>query len=149
MTPDSNGILYLEETDPITPFQTTINALQAATSGVIEPLLYNSDDIVLPKLAGLGGADVVIHRVGHVVDLFTTGNVSGTFPPGLTDVIAAGGVPVGLRPALANRHGSAYFSASHSGGVVLRPDGSVSVTHQSGASRTSVQFSLTFVLSPS
>ena len=35
MTPDSNGILYLEETDPITPFQTTINALQAATSAAI------------------------------------------------------------------------------------------------------------------
>src|SRR5690606_23423829 len=148
MTPDSNGILYLEETDPITPFQTTINALQAATSGVIEPLLYNSDDIVLPKLAGLGGAEVVIHRVGHVVDLFTTGNVSATFPPGLPDVIATGGVPVGLRAALANRDGPARLSASCSWVLLLRAVDTIPASHQSGESRTPVPVAPTFVLSP-
>lgn len=42
MTPDANGILYLEETDPITPFQTTINTLQAATSEAIEDYTANA-----------------------------------------------------------------------------------------------------------
>lgn len=31
-TTDSNGIVFLEETDPISPLQTTINTLQTATS---------------------------------------------------------------------------------------------------------------------
>lgn len=47
MTPDANGILYLEETDPITPFQTTMNALQAATSEAITDVYERT---VLPAI---------------------------------------------------------------------------------------------------
>lgn len=39
MTPDTNGLLTLEETDPITPFQTTINTLLASFSDRIGPAL--------------------------------------------------------------------------------------------------------------
>lgn len=34
-TTDANGIVFLEETDPIAPFQTTINTLQQGTSDAI------------------------------------------------------------------------------------------------------------------
>lgn len=34
-TTDSNGIVFLEETDPISPFHTTINTLQQGTSDAI------------------------------------------------------------------------------------------------------------------
>lgn len=37
-TTDSNGIIFLEETDPISPFHTLINTLQQGTSDVVEEL---------------------------------------------------------------------------------------------------------------
>lgn len=45
-TLDSNGIMFLEETDPISPFQTLINGLQAATSAVVGDLQDQIDNVI-------------------------------------------------------------------------------------------------------
>jgi len=44
-TTDSNGIVFLEETDPISPFHTTINTLQQATSDVVEAINTDITDL--------------------------------------------------------------------------------------------------------
>lgn len=46
-TTDINGIVFLEETDPISPFHTTINTLQQGTSDAISALTDGSSDVVV------------------------------------------------------------------------------------------------------
>lgn len=46
-TTDSNGIVFLEETDPISPFHTTINTLQQGTSDAITGIKDGSNDILV------------------------------------------------------------------------------------------------------
>ena len=49
---DSNGIVFLEETDPISPFHTTINALQQGTSDAFSTIKDGSDgEIILHYVA--------------------------------------------------------------------------------------------------
>ena len=105
----------------------------------------NSSPVALTKEAGLSGSTVYIQRRANMVELWANGNVSGTFTPGLSDIIPVGGIPADWRPS-SNRWGAAYFSSSHTGAVVARANGSVSVAHQSGSNRTTVQFSITWTL---
>lgn len=46
-TTDSNGIVFLEETDPISPFHTTINTLQQGTSDALSGIKDGSNDILV------------------------------------------------------------------------------------------------------
>jgi hypothetical protein len=58
-TTDSNGIVFLEETDPISPFHTTMNVLQQGTSDALTGLKDGSDEII------------VIHRVANTTERAT------------------------------------------------------------------------------
>lgn len=46
-TTDSNGIVFLEETDPISPFHTTMNVLQQGTSDALSGIRDGSNDILV------------------------------------------------------------------------------------------------------
>lgn len=100
----------------------------------------------VPTLSGLGGPTPVLRQVGQVCEIYSGGNITGSFPVGLTELVAPGAIPPELAPN-ANRWGGAFLSANHPGSVVVRPDGSMAVVHQSGGTRTQVQFGFTWLLS--
>src|SRR5690606_32367523 len=49
-------------------------------------------------LSGFGGSTPTVKWSGNTVELSSRGNITGTFPAGLTELVAPGGVPAGLCP---------------------------------------------------
>jgi hypothetical protein len=72
-TTDSNGIVFLEETDPISPFHTTINTLQQGTSDAITGI---EEDI-----EGLKEGDDGILVVHQVADVTERAALAATYSP--------------------------------------------------------------------
>jgi hypothetical protein len=83
-------------------------------------------------------------RVDNVVEI--TGGFSGTLPSTTSVTEAASAIPTWLRPvANVNRWGTA-FAAGYSGGMVVRPVGTIALTNRTGASMPNPQFSITYTL---
>src|SRR5690606_37143445 len=137
MTPDSNGILYLEETDPITPFQTTINALQAATSSAI------------------GDFDADVSAMQAQLAKLPQGNYTGVTPLTVTGSlvqVVTNPWPAGFFSAAPNVTGVISAATSATAAAILRIDNvttssfRVIITGVTGAGSTSLNVVWTAVL---
>lgn len=140
-TTDSNGIVFLEETDPISPFHTLINTLQAGTSTALDNIAAVGPSTIALSAGWTGGAPSVI-RIGSLCVLvpgnaITRASSSFTLTAG-SPVTLASGVPSGFRPggersALAPIHvnsgvpamGRVYVSSAGAISIVPSVSGSI------------------------
>jgi len=117
----------------------------------LDPLMVDTGLVVVPRLAGFeDGPDLCVRRRGYSVELATLGNIggtAGTFPTGLVEIVAPGGVPELFCPP-ENRWGTAFFSSNTIGGAVCRDDGSVAVVNDTGAARSIVQLTIVWLVEP-
>lgn len=130
---DSNGIMMLEETDSISPFQTLINGMQAATSNVIAELQTLAEDtgwINLNPNAGYAvssGQQTRIRRIGSTV--ITNGLVTpsgGSWLAG-TNLSGIFTLPTGFRPAHDLFAPGAGTSGTAGGTLTVRTSGSLDI----------------------
>lgn len=82
--------------------------------------------------------------VGKHVEI-SSNSISGTVPSAAGSVDIMGGLPALWRPEGQNRFGGIYANG-YSGSVWIRPAGTVAVANRSGASWSSLLFSVTYLL---
>jgi hypothetical protein len=145
-TTDSNGILFLETTDPISPFQTLINALQTATSTALSARAKLFKSAVASPPSGAVAGDLwyqmydgaTWRRLNNYAQYTVTatcdsaGNFSGTFPAGLFTL-----TPVITTSTLTNSqfsfaNGIATSTTAFSGKVGYFPGGTGGVGQVAG-----------------
>lgn len=110
------------------------------STGLPEPTL-------LTNSAGFSGAVYAMRTTSGVVQIWSA-SVSGSYPAGSGTIVVAGAnLPQEFtpRPGSANRVGSAYLGSGYTGVAVVSTAGNVTVYHQSGATRTSAQITITFI----
>lgn len=99
------------------------------------------------------GATGTIYAVksGGVVSIWAGSTVqltSGSIPVGTTDLIATGSgvIPAQFLPTVGgNRFGVAYLAGAYAGLVGVNGGGRLQIYNQTGAARSSVQFTITFI----
>lgn len=135
-TTDANGIVFLEETDPISPFHTLINVLQTATSQAIALNTTDSFSASSPwgvfsnSLSRLNKLVVWNFRFDRTGAASSADEVIGTLPVGFRPAITIY-APVGVVTGGSNR--VALVIINPTGQVVLSMNGQTGVTTVAGA----------------
>jgi len=137
-----NGIPALDDLDPAALVGQYSRDLRTGLFAPTGPM-YDTGPMTVPKITGFGGAELRIRRLGYTVQIYSVGNVTGTVPTGLVELVAAGNVPAGLRPP-SNRWGSVFLSGNTTASAVARAEGSVALVNDTGSTRSSFQLTITW-----
>lgn len=132
-TTNANGIVFLEETDPISPFHTLINTLQQGTSNAISGLRPAWTTMTLAaQYSAVSGSPVQYRVVDGWCELRGLVNVASMIPTGsLGNFVNAGQAPgsIGGSQTVLLPTGGADGSGNLTGPVYLNPrsDGGIRI----------------------
>lgn len=134
-TTDANGIVFLEETDPIAPFHTLINTLQTATSQAVALTSTGSFTTSSPwavfqnSVSRLNKLVVWNFRLDRTGAAGASDEVVGTLPVGFRPSVTIY-APVGVVTGGFNRVGLVIINTA--GQVTLSMNGQTGVTTVAG-----------------
>lgn len=108
---DPNGIAVIEESDPIAPFQTLMNTMQAATSDVVSDLKsdtsFASQDVPVTGTGWSSEGNIWVAKFGPMVSLWVNKSTTSAISYGTQ----AGTLPALYRPG-SNVYGSMVFGGN-------------------------------------
>jgi len=94
-------------------------------------------------LTGAFSGTVQERRLGKVISI-RSNSVSGSFPVGTTAITGSGAVS--WPPTVSSTGGAAFLSSKNVGVVIVSSAGTISIRHQSGATRTAAGFNITYLV---
>lgn len=101
---------------------------------------YDSGPVDLSLVDGVTGS-LWYRRIGRIV--IVTGNVSGNFPAGNSDI---GTIPNTIRPLRDNARGAMYASGPTAGTSWVTTNGNVGITHDNATARVDASFNVIYVV---
>lgn len=124
--------------------EASINVAVAALAGSVEakvgPYVVDTGFVTIPNLNGFVGT-ITYRRVGKMVEISALGSANFVSGVGFT----IGNIPLAVRPN-GTRRGACWLSGSNVGTVGSTPTGNIDINHASGATRTSVQATLLYLV---
>lgn len=118
-----------------------IAALAGAVDSRIGPYVVDTGWVNVSLFSAFVGGSPRVRRIGKQV-FFQGSTVSGSFPVGSVNI---GVIPAGFRPSSTTRF-AAYLTGGQVGIIGVLGNGDIQVHNQSGATRTSLQFSVNWLI---